>query len=709
MKDGGFVAVWEDHSQIGQSTKVIRGQVFNADGTKKGAELVISGTSQEMRGWPSIAVLNDGRFVVAWTENSSFGTLARVYDKDGVPAGDPFSVATSVVSAPTQSSIAALANGGFVVSSTSWSNFSDSDITAQAFDANLQRIGSQVRVNTTTTDSQLESYAIRFGQGYAVFYDDYSSSPDDPVAFTLRGRILAADGQEVKAEFLVPNAGLGRKGSSSATSLANGNFVVTWTTDGSGTVDTRGQVFRADGSKLGAEFLVAGGADTQLYPVVTALPSGRFAVTYDHIVEPTESDPGRTEIRLAVFNADGTRYLETDFLVASFATAWHEKPDITLLAGGKLLIAWENSLTVPEDAGGGVYAQIVDIGENPSGPTDIELSNVAAPQEMSLADTVVGDLAATGPIGSSFAFQIQKADGTWDSSDGRFKIEGSQLKVANGLLLDYEQAKSHTVRIKVTDGDGRSYEESFFIGVTDLNLERIVGTSGNDIFVGGSSNDIMYGGAGNDTLKGGGGADRLNGDTGNDTYYVDSRYDIIGEASAGGTADQVYTSVSYSLGLYVERLFAIGTGALTLTGSKLSNAITGNGAANRLYGNAGNDTVNGGAGNDTLSGGSGSDKFIFNSALNGRYNLDAITDFDPRYDTILLENAIFRKLLKTGTLSSAFFKVATRATDANDYIIYNKGTGCLYYDADGSGRGGAVAFAKFKEGTALTHADLYVV
>ena len=37
---------------------------------------------------------------------------------------------------------------------------------------------------------------------------------------------------------------------------------------------------------------------------------------------------------------------------------------------------------------------------------------------------------------------------------------------------------------------------------------------------------------------------------------------------------------------------------------------------------------------------------------------------------------------------------AARATDINDYLIYDTATDLLYYDADGSGKGAAEAFAK---------------
>lgn len=65
------------------------------------------------------------------------------------------------------------------------------------------------------------------------------------------------------------------------------------------------------------------------------------------------------------------------------------------------------------------------------------------------------------------------------------------------------------------------------------------------------------------------------------------------------------------------------------------------------------------------------------SRLNARSNKDTILDWNYRDDTIQLENAIFRKLAKTGTLNKAFFTIRTAAKNANDYIIYNKNTGDL--------------------------------
>jgi Ca2+-binding RTX toxin-like protein len=78
-------------------------------------------------------------------------------------------------------------------------------------------------------------------------------------------------------------------------------------------------------------------------------------------------------------------------------------------------------------------------------------------------------------------------------------------------------------------------------------------------------------------------------------------------------------------------------------------------------------------------------------------------------DTISLENAIFTRLTTTGTLNAAYFKIiGTASLDADDYILYDKTTGVLSYDADGSGAGQAVRIAVLGTNLALTNLDFIV-
>jgi Ca2+-binding RTX toxin-like protein len=332
-------------------------------------------------------------------------------------------------------------------------------------------------------------------------------------------------------------------------------------------------------------------------------------------------------------------------------------------------------------------------------PMDISLQGSSV-LELAANGSRIGDLSAKDAAGSSFTFQILKVDGTSGTTDGRFMIEGSQLKVANGLLLDHEQAKSHTIKIKVTDGGGLSYEKGFVVTVGDVNPENAGGSAGSDSLVGGSGDDI---------LNGMEGADHLVGGAGNDTYFVDNAGDRVVETDAGGTADEVRTTISYTLAAYVERLTAGGSAAINLTGNALSNGINGNVAGNRIDGGNGDDILAGGAGNDRLTGGKGKDVFVFDTAPAKSGNKDKIIDWSAKHDTIQLENAIFKSLKKTGGLSKSHFVKAAKALDGNDYVGYDARTGNLWYDHNGSKAGGQLVFAYIGKHKIIAANDFLVI
>jgi Ca2+-binding RTX toxin-like protein len=245
---------------------------------------------------------------------------------------------------------------------------------------------------------------------------------------------------------------------------------------------------------------------------------------------------------------------------------------------------------------------------------------------------------------------------------------------------------------------------------TLVGIENILTGAGNDsllgdalanVLSGGSGDDTLSGGSGNDTLDGGAGNDSMSGGAGNDFYIVDSAGDRVFEVA--GTDTILLRTSSISLGgINVENVTGdIAGQAFSITGNTLANVLTGGALADTINGGAGNDTLIGGTGDDTmigglgadsLIGGTGLDQFIFNAAL-GTANVDTILGYTAADDTILLDDAIFTALGAPGILAVGAFKAGAAATDADDRIIYNAGTGALLYDADGVGGAAAVQFA----------------
>lgn len=233
-----------------------------------------------------------------------------------------------------------------------------------------------------------------------------------------------------------------------------------------------------------------------------------------------------------------------------------------------------------------------------------------------------------------------------------------------------------------------------------LNPDIIYGNSGNDSITGGESNDVLFGGEGNDTLDGGAGNDNI---AAYELSFMGIKANLEKGTVIGGSSgiDTLLNIQSIDATSHNDRL--IGNGE--------NNVLQAFEGLDILKGGAGNDTLIGGAGRDVINTGKGADTVVLDS-LKG---FDKIVDFSVKKDTIQLnhdlQDAIFTSL-SVGKLAKDMFisgTDVTEAADSNDYLIYNKTTGALFYDADGNGAGDSIQIATIGNHAALTFADFIVV
>ncbi len=156
----------------------------------------------------------------------------------------------------------------------------------------------------------------------------------------------------------------------------------------------------------------------------------------------------------------------------------------------------------------------------------------APPVAMSLDTATASENASNGSlVGTLSAIALDSGDTQTyvllDDAGGRFAISGHQLTVANGLLLDFEQAAIHNVTVRVTDSGGLSFDRSFAIAVGNVDPENVVGDAAENIFVGGALADTLNGGGGADSLTGGWGKDTLTGGLGADVFDFNKVRDSI--------------------------------------------------------------------------------------------------------------------------------------------------------------------------------------
>lgn len=363
--------------------------------------------------------------------------------------------------------------------------------------------------------------------------------------------------------------------------------------------------------------------------------------------------------------------------------------------------------------------QTVALGATPppppvnAAPTDVTLSN-ASVNENSIGGTLIGLLGAVDPDGSgTFTYAVLH------DPDAKFQIVGNQLQVRNGAVLDYEAKPAHQVTIRVTDQGGLTYDEVFTVAVNDV-TEGSTNLAPTSLALSGTS--IKENAAGGQYIGLLSATDPNAGDT--FTYTIrsdpDAKFQVVGnqlQVRQGAiidfetkTSHQVTLRVTDQGGLSYDRTFTIQVvdvrnekGGPRTKGAVLVSSEAGG----KLDGGIGDDTLYTGSGKDVLKGGFGRDAFVFDKRPN-KASIDKIVDYNVRDDTIHLAKSAFAKL-KKGHLSKDAFWVGAKAHDANDKIIYNKATGALLYDADGTGAAKAVQFAKLAKGLALTHLDVFVI
>jgi hypothetical protein len=224
--------------------------------------------------------------------------------------------------------------------------------------------------------------------------------------------------------------------------------------------------------------------------------------------------------------------------------------------------------TTQYSSGTVVLSQDVLDGNSP--PTGV--TGTLAIAEFPNNGAVVGTVTGQDPDSTVLTYALVNDAG------GRFDINTTTgvVTVQDGLLIDYEQQASHTIRVAVTDDQGDSAEFDMVVAVNDVHGEFESGDSRANVMVGGAESDIFIGGTGSDTLSGGGGSDLLIGGAG---------------------------------------IFDFGNDG---------DVLNGGGGIDILYGGGGNDTLDGGAQSDLLIGDDGNDVFKFHK---GQADGDTVLDF----------------------------------------------------------------------------------
>ena len=233
LSGGGFVAVWGQTASPTNSLSSIHGKLFNADGTQRGSEFSVSGSTilADLR-QPGVTATSDGGFAISFqgvttnpaTSSTITGIGAQTYTADGAAkARNPAIVAISDSHLLQGSSLSALPNGDIAVA---WIDTPSPGASASAYSLVLTSALAPKSNATLVADS-------------TVYY-----------------------------------------GTTTLAALSDGRFVV-----GYGPIDgAQGQIMSAANTAVGSPFnlYAPGGGDSETDPALLQLSTGTLIATTTH-------------------------------------------------------------------------------------------------------------------------------------------------------------------------------------------------------------------------------------------------------------------------------------------------------------------------------------------------------------------------------------------------------------------------------------------
>ena len=203
LTDGRFVVAWRAASGNDGSGSAILAQIWNADGTKFGLDFRANTATPGDQYQPAMTALADGRFVIAWQDESQTGgdvsglaVRAQVFNFDGTKSGPERLVNTTTLNGQSRPAIATLNDGRFVISFNDLSHSADEPsgiaIRTQVFNPDGSKSGVEFLTNTVTKvgDQAVPSIAVLADGRFVVAWDDSSMGPDDTSGRAVRARIF---------------------------------------------------------------------------------------------------------------------------------------------------------------------------------------------------------------------------------------------------------------------------------------------------------------------------------------------------------------------------------------------------------------------------------------------------------------------------------------------------------------------------------------
>lgn len=792
LSDGGWIVTWQ--RPLNGSYEICQ-QVYNSDASKRGGLTFVSSLGDHYE--PNVTLLSDGGWVVTWASKDEYGTASvfqQVFRADGSRLGDEVLVNTTSRGHMSTPEVTALEGGGWVVTWTSFtSSFSFPIIFQQAFNADGSKAGAETRLTNLSAQPSKDPSVTAMPDGTWV------------VTWTEAGGIIQQrfrlnndpTGVEINdSEYVTVSEAL-TSGSEIGTLSALDPDSSSFEAHTYQLVDAAGNpidhaLFEIADGKLklkttaSLDYENAAQRTQTVYIKVTDAGGATYldSITIN-LTDANEADPtdikldGATRVAIAesleVGDVVGTlsasdadtqqriRYVFVD------ATGTVVDNDFFEIDGNKIRLKAEldyetvahrlHTLRVKAiDSGSPARSSTQEItidltDVNEADPTDIRVDGKTT---LTITENVsdardFGEITAidADPDQTITGYRLLKNDGSAVGADFPFEIvavgDTFKLKLKAGVSLDYEAYPNGVMTFKIQAMDSgvpvRSGVQEFTVNITNAeeapsNL-RLAGGTISELAAAGTEVGVLSATTDpSDPLT-----YRLVEDL-SGAFAIESNKLVVKNGFKldfeRATTHQIKVEAKDLAGHKVEQVFTIKVGdvateitsgsteADTVFGGKGNDQLGGGAGNDWLVGQGGNDNLDGGDdddmlsggyGNDMLMGGKGKDVFVFDGKLgtsktDRKVNFETLKDYSVKDDSIWLDNALFSsnkilsKAIKSATekkpvkLAKKFFSL-DKAQDKDDFFVYDTKKRVLIYDEDGFGSKQGIEIATFNKNKAL--------
>jgi hypothetical protein len=356
LPDGGWLVVWDSRDQDGSLSGVYL-QRYNALGEAVGSHVRVNTRTSSYQQYAKVDVLSDGGWVVTWESynqdaTNTYGIYQQQYDALGDAVGSETRVNSTTYSNQARPYVTALDDGGWVINWQGYGSGDGNGIFQQRYAANGNKVGGEVRVNTTTSNQQddVATAALADG-GWVVTWRDIGGKDGDQ--WGVFQQRYDASGDKVGVETSVNSQGQGYQWAPAITAMSDGGWIVAWA---DGSVDGSGygivfQRYDVNGLRVGNETLVnTYRLSSQAYPEIVELEDGGFLVIWQSQQQSGSSD----SLYQQRFNANNEPIGEP-MPVNDVVTGSQRNSDIIALPNGDWVVAWQSGGNYIDTSGTGIF------------------------------------------------------------------------------------------------------------------------------------------------------------------------------------------------------------------------------------------------------------------------------------------------------------------------------------------------------------------